>query len=271
MTITKYLLKYIFRIDDEIVVFMGTKTQKGSMIVPVQTTQLWQRESLSKKLSSLLRLKYNPTEKLIRIAAQTILMNDVFGFEDDDYGKKLFNLMTWHNSREWNLNELTLKDIEKADAIESMTILTRLRYEETSDLLHLRLFKVVPFMCILIHPMIVKIPVVSIQYFLNIHTHYAFNSIRKAKHPESDNLIDYLYEVLYLQQKTSIAIHEFLKRVDYADKNKNEALMINAEINAIMNADQIFSYLKATIEKIIVVVGLIYGIKNLDSKKTHKA
>lgn len=271
MTITKYLLKYIFRIDDEIVVFMGTKTQKGSMIVPVQTTQLWQRESLSKKLSSLLRLKYNPTEKLIRIAAQTILMNDVFGFEDDDYGKKLFNLMTWHNSREWNLNELTLKDIEKADAIESMTILTRLRYEETSDLLHLRLFKVVPFMCILIHPMIVKIPVVSIQYFLNIHTHYAFNSIRKAKHPESDNLIDYLYEVLYLQQKTAIAIHEFLKRVDYADKNKNEALMINAEINAIMNADQIFSYLKATIEKIIVVVGLIYGIKNLDSKKTHKA
>jgi len=38
-----------------------------------------------------------------------------------------------------------------------------------------------------------------------------------------------------------------------------------------MNADQIFSYLKATIEKIIIIVGLIYGIKNLDTKKTHKA
>jgi len=63
--------------------------------------------------------------------------------------------------------------------------------------------------------------------------HFTFNSIRKAQHPESDDLIDYLYEVLYLQQKTAISIHELLRRVDYTEKNKNEALMINAEINAI--------------------------------------
>jgi len=55
---------------------------------------------------------------LLQTAAQSILMNDIFGFKDDDYGEKLFNLMAWHNSREWKLTELTKSDIEKADSIE---------------------------------------------------------------------------------------------------------------------------------------------------------
>ena len=48
-------------------------------------------------------------------------------------------------------------------------------------------------------------------------------------------------------------------------------MLIKAELSAIIGAETIFSYLKASIEKTMVVLGLIYGIKNLDSKKTHKA
>lgn len=80
-----------------------------------------------------------------------------------------------------------------------------------------------------------------------------------------------MYEVLYLQQKTAIALHEFLLQINYAEEHKNDALFINAELSAIMNADLIFSYLKATVEKIIVIVGLTHGIKNIDSKNTHKS
>jgi hypothetical protein len=197
-------------------------------------------------------------------------MNDIFG-TPKDYGDKLFKLTAWHNSREWNLSELTANDVEKADAIQAMAVLTRMRHEDSWSSLKLNLYEKVPFICILSHPMAVKIPILSFQYYLDIHTHFAFNSIRKAKHPEADLLIDYLYEVLYLQQKTGISLHELLWRVDYAQKHKNDALFTNAEINAIMNADLTFSYLKATIEKIIVLVGLTHGIKNLDSKKSHKA
>ncbi|MFA7301955.1 MAG: hypothetical protein WC069_06615 [Candidatus Shapirobacteria bacterium] len=264
-----FLIKNVFGLEDELIVMIGSKTQKGSIFAPIRSIELWERESLTKKINSLISFKWTPTENLIKTAAKLIFMNDLFG-TSEDYGDKLFELVAWHNSRDWNLNDLAKHDVTKADAIESMTILTRLRYEQTSDKLHLNLFERAPFMCTLVHPMVVKIPIISFQYFLNIHTHYAFNSIRKANHPQADNLIDYLYEVLYLQQKTAIALHEFLLRIDYANKHKNDALFINAEINAIMNADLIFSYLKASIEKIIVIVGLTFGISNLDSKKEHK-
>jgi hypothetical protein len=57
-----------------------------------------------------------------------------------------------------------------------------MRYDEKSDLLNLNLGKRVPFVCILSHPMIIKIPIISFQYYLDIHSAFAFNSIRKAEH-----------------------------------------------------------------------------------------
>jgi hypothetical protein len=36
-------------------------------------------------------------------------------------------------------------------------------------------------------------------------------------------------------------------------------------------ADLVFAYLKSSIEKTMVLLGLIYSISDLDSKKTHKA
>jgi hypothetical protein len=267
--ITRLLIRYLFRLEDELVAFIGTKTQKGSLFAPIKTKELWKRETFTKKIFSIIKLKWNPSEHLVNEASQYIFKNDLFGNEDD-YSEQLYKLTTWHNSREWDFSYLTELDIKKADSLDSLTILSRLRYEETSDSLHLNLFKRFPFMCILIHPMIVKIPVVSMQYFLTIHSHFAFNSIRKASHPQSDIIIDYLYEILYLQQKTAISLHEFLRLVVYSEKHKNKALLINAEITAIMSADLIFSYLKATVEKIISLIGLTFEITNLDSKPKHK-
>lgn len=268
--VADFLIKYLFGLEDEIVVMIGSKTQKGSLFAPVKTKLLWEKEGLKGKLKAIFSLQWTPSENFIKAAAKPIFMFDLFG-TTSDYGDKLFDLIAWHNCREWDLTALTESDTNKADAIESMTILTRLRYEQSANILHLNLLDRAPFMCLLTHPMVVKIPIVSLQYFLNIHTHFAFNSIRKAKHPHADDLIAYLYEILYLQQKTAIALHELLLRVDYAEKHKNDALFINAELNAIMNADLIFSYLKATVEKTIVIVGLTHGINNLDSKKTHKS
>jgi hypothetical protein len=65
-------------------------------------------------------------------------------------------------------------------------------------------------------------------------------------------------------------MHEYLRLTDYANRQKNESLFINAEINAIMIADLVFSYLKASIEKSIVLLGLTHNIDNLDSKRLIK-
>ncbi len=266
----RLLIKYLFKIDDEVLVMIGSKTQKGSMFAVIQTERLWGKETLRLKLHSILSLKWKPSEDLLQKSAKDVFMRHIFG-KKSDYADSLFKLNAWHNSREWDLRDLTENDKIKADALDSMTVLTRMRYRETSDILHLNLFENFPFMCLLTHPMIVKIPVISFQYFLTIHSRFAFNAIRKARHYNSDTLIDYLYEILYLEQKIAISLHELLRLIDYSEREKKEALFINAEINAIMGADLVFSYLKASIEKIVVLIGLTHGINNLDSKPKHKA
>ncbi|MCU0405364.1 MAG: hypothetical protein MUE64_00075 [Ignavibacteriaceae bacterium] len=238
------------------------------MFVVIKTQNVWKRESLIKKIKSILTLKWLPTERLLNEARETVFFDQVFG-DTKDFGNELFKLSKWHNSKEWNIKHLTESDRKKADALEFMTILSGMRYQETSDLLHLYLFERFPFICLLTYPMIVKIPVVSIHYFVNIHSSFAFNSIRKSNHPQADKIIDYLYEILYLQQKIAIALHEFLRLTVYTEKLKSETLLMNSEIDAIMSADLLFSYLKASVEKIIVLVGLTYEITDLDNKHEH--
>jgi hypothetical protein len=266
-----FLIKYIFRQEEEFVVSLGAKTQKGSLFAVIKLRALWKEEPFLTKIKSIFSLQWKPNDAAIQVAAKKVFLNDIFG-KENDFGEELLKLNIWHYSQDWDFDSLTEFDIARADALDAMTILTLQRYKKgTSIYLHLNLLVHTPFMCILVYPMIIKVPVISFQYFLNIQVRFAFNSIRKANHPQAEEIIAYLYEILYIQQKTSISLNEYLHLVDYANKHKGDALFINAEINAIMNADLVFSYLKASVEKIIVLIGLTHGILNLDSKKNHKS
>lgn len=119
--------------------------------------------------------------------------------------------------------------------------------------------------------MVVKIPVKSIQYCVEIHNAFAFNEIIFSEIENADDLISYIYELQNLQIKTALSLHELIYLIDYNEKNKGNALLIQAELSAISEAENIVNYLKATIEKIVVILGLIYNLKNLETKKTHKA
>ena len=267
--LTELLIKYYFNSKREFVVFLGSKPQRGTLFAPVRTMQVWKKETLKKKVKSIFQFHWVPSDEIIQSEAKRIFLIDVFGLPSD-YGDQLFKLMNWHNSREWNLDALTDFDKVRAYSLESMTGLNRLRYEQTSESLNLKFKEQFPFICILVYPMVVKIPIVSFRYFLDIHCAFAFNSIRKSKHSQSDAIISYLYEVLFLQQKIAISLHEYLRLISHIDSKKSGNIFTAAEMNAIMNADLIFTYLKASIEKIIILIGLTYDITNLDSKKTHR-
>ena len=269
--LTDILLKYLFRQEDEFCVMLGQVTQKGSTFAILNSKRIWQSETTKKKIRSIINLKWTPSENLLQLAARQTLMDSIFG-KESDYNGGLFKINAWHNSQKWELNSLTDFDKTRSSALDGMTILIRTRHRKaTSNYLNLNIADKAKEMCVLLHPMVVKIPVTSIQYYLDIHSEFAFNSIRRAKHPNADDLISYIYEVQLIQQKIAMSLHEYLCLVDYSEKQKKEALLINAEVTAIMGAELVFSYLKASIEKIIVVIGLIYGVKNLETKKTHKS
>lgn len=269
--LTELLIKYVFRQEPEFCIFLGKVTQKGSTLAIFSSTKVWQRETLKTKLGSILRLRWNPSEYLLQLAAKETLMESIYG-KENDYNEGLFMINAWHNSQQWDLNNLTESDLKKAEGLDAVTILIRTRHRDiTSNYLHLNIAAKAPAMCILLHAMVVKIPATSILYYLDIHSAFAFNEIRKSNCQNAEDLISYIYDLQYIQQKIALSLHELICLIDNSEKNKSDSLLINSELSAIGEVEYVFANLKATIEKIMVVIGLTYGIKNLESKKTHKS
>jgi hypothetical protein len=269
--ITKFILKYLFRQDKELCVFLGTVMQKGSPIAFVSTEKVWKQETFNKKIKSLISFNWHPSEHLLDKISRQVFYDVIFGYPSD-YNSELFKINYWHNSKERDLSSLTVEDITKADSLDILAIALRNKHRNiTSNNLHLHLFDKVPIVCHLLHPMVIKVPVTSIQYCIEIHNAFTFNEIRYSEIENSDDIISYMYELQNLQIKTAFSLHELVYLTDYTEKNKGNALLIPAEISAVREAETIVNYLKATIEKIIVILGLIFKLKNLELKKTHKA
>lgn len=267
---SKFLLKYWFRQDEEIGILLGTIRQKGSPIAFVRPEKIWQQETFKKKIQSICTLNWKPSEHLLDKISREVFYEDIFGYPSD-YNEALFKINYWHNSKEWDLSHLTENDVNKAESLDALAVLLNTKHRRlTSNYLHLHLFDKVPSICTLLHPMVVKIPVTSIQYCTEIHNAFAFNEIRVANIENTDDIISYIYELQNLQMKTAMSLHELIYLIDYNEKNKGEALLLQAELSAISEAETIINYLKATIEKIIVLIGLMFNLKNLETKKTHK-
>ena len=268
--LTKLLIKYLFRQENEFIVFLGSEMQPGSLFAILDTRRLWAKESFAKRIKSLLKLKWIPSEEIIQDTTKEVFIKSTFG-DYLDYGDELFKINAWHNSRKWTFDNNTNEDLKKSESLNAVAVAIRTDHRRgTSKYLNLHIAKHAPQMCILLHPMVVKVPVVSIRYYLEIHSAFVFNEIRKANYSNSNDLISYIYELQFIQQKIALSLHEYLRLIDYNEKKKTD-MLLRAELSAITIAENVFMYLKASVEKIIVIIGLIYGIKNIDSKKTHKS
>lgn len=263
---------YWFKETEDFLVSLATpkKMKKDCPVVNIPINQLWQRESLSRKIISILKKRYQPQELLIQTIANEIFKEEFFGVKDD-LANPMFDLMIWHQNRDWTLGNLKESDNEKADALEAMTNLSRKRYWEMySPNLNLRLITKQRIIIPLVFPIVAKTPVRSIQYFVDVHSRFAFNSIRKSKHKHADDLISYLNEVLILNQKTANKLHILIKLMDETKRTKKDSVMLTSEIDAISEIDILITYLKASIEKTTSFVGYTFCIPKLEDKKEHK-
>lgn len=255
----------------DVSLLLGDRVREWSPYVRIETRALWAAEPLEAKLRAIIRGRWQHSSEIARRQAIETYRQQIFG-TDDDWGDHLLPLYDWHLTRQWELASLTSQDRARADALASFTILTRLRYRDVvASPLPLRMGLRAPEVAGLAYPMVAKVPIVSFRYFLDIDVHYTFDAIRHAAHPLADDVIAFLYELLFLQQKTAIALLEYVRLIAYADEHKKAAKLINAEVNAIMQADVIFAYLKASVEKIIALLGAVHGEAGLDAKKDHKS
>lgn len=262
-------IRKIIEVPEDVPMFLSDGSKQG-ICVPVRTWPIWRSEPLKTKVRAFLKRRWLPPESKLQEAAREILLDEVFG-SPQDLGPWLLQLTHWHQSQSWKLESLTDFDIQRADAMDATTVSTQIRYSRlnTTPQLNLHLADRSPFLMLLPFAMCIKIPVISFQYFLQINSRFAFNSIRSANHPFADDLISYLYEILFIQQKVAISLLNYLKlAAEVASEKQGNALM-NGEIEAIIGADSVFPYLKASIEKTLIFTGLIFSITGLDSKTTH--
>lgn len=247
--------------------------QKGTLMAQLPPSSLWRKETLPRKLLCLAMHKWQPSHTMLEKEADAAFMDEVFG-EADDLGDQLLELMKDHNQLAWDFSSLSDEDQKRANALEVHAVATRKRFRHirSEPSLNLNLVKRNDLICSLVYPMIVIMPVISLRYFVDIHASFVFNEIRKSNHPRADDLISFLYDLLFLQQKTAIALLDFSIASSVTNDTKtNDAILVDAETDAIMGADLIFPYLKASVEKTLALVAATHLIEKLDDKKTHKA
>lgn len=270
MSFTDWLIEKYFGLEKEIIFHLGPGPAVGTLFVNMPTKQFWERESVATKIKSILAKRWSPKELYLQQTAGEILATEVFG-SDQDYGEQLYANLVWFYHKQWKPDQLSSKDLEKAEALEAMTLLTRLRLgKDYIPLMALKMKTRSELVCGLTHMMLIKIPVISFQFFLDIDCRFSFHSIRKARHPQADDLIAFLYDLLAIQQKIAVSFHELLLNLNIRDKKSESTVMTHSVVNAVMNAEQILTYLKASIEKTVSLLAYIFSDVRIEDLKTHK-
>lgn len=261
--------RFLFHADDRVVVSLAESSAEGCPIVPVAVAGIWLQYPLKKKLRLLAGRRWSPTADELSNVAREVFLRELFG-STDDAGEAILDLMRVHWNTAWAYDHLTEHDRKRADAIRAYTLATLQRFQHiASSPLNLKLLRRSPIMCTLINPMLLKIPVTSLQYFIDIHVHFAFDRIRRSQHPHAGELISLTYDLLFLQQKTAVALKKLLEDILKTTSKTTESLLIQSEVDAITSADLLFVYEKATIEKTVALVGHILEL-SLEDKKAHK-
>lgn len=249
---------------------MSDVMRPGTIVVNIDVVQIWKKEKFRKKVKSLFKLGYKPSEHLISETLSSLLYEDYFG-EYLDSSEVIREVLNWHYSRICDLKNLNPTDQEYAHGIESSGALTRLKIKslKNNHKYNLSLFAEHPMICLLIPPLVAKFPVRSIKNHLDFDFYFAFSEIRNSEHPCADELIRLIYDLFLTQHKITFSRIELLENLRKSEQSDSQLSFHDA--NAVRTFDILISYLKATIEKATSLLGLTYEIKDLDAKKNHNS
>lgn len=264
------LILKLYGIKKFIVVQLSENPRSGTLIVKVDVVEAWKKEKFLIKFKSLFFLGYKPSSHIVSKLLINNLNEDYFG-NYWDFSEAIREVILWHYSLPNNIENLNDSDQECTHGIESSGVITRFRlfpYRKTGEF-NLSLFSKYPHICLLISPMVAKFPVRSIKNHLDLDFYFAFNEIRKAKHPCADELIRLTYDLFLIQHKITLGRIDLSELIEKSDKSTSDLSIYS--VDAVRIFDGLIAYLKATIEKATCLLGLIYEIKDLDSKGKHQA
>lgn len=251
---------------------LGRGISEGQILITVRRTEAFELLSFPKKLKALVfGLPLNEDE-ISRIAISHMI-HEIFGGRPD-FGDLLIILNRNKETLGWNVEDFTPDQAAKTKALAYQGEVTRNLFagRNFKPPINLELGKAVPHLRYLLWAMSPKVLVRSVRFFVDINPYYTFGKVAKSGHPNAQELINYLYEIVNVQQKTAHKIYDF---VSHASKSiaerKNEAgtVFLKDDLDAVSQAESAIAYFKASVEKIMALVGATHGIHNLSSRKKH--
>jgi len=262
-----------YRPEDVVQVVFGRTPPRGGVTACVPAGTMWSHEPLHHKYRSILSDSWRPSKSALRTAGVNCILEDLVG-EEADFGPDLVRTILWHHDQDWPFDALTDADSRKADALERFSVLARIEFRDFGHSwppLNLSLAKRCFALQGLVYPMAVKIPLISVRYYVDWIPSCAFQAVRAAGHPRADGIVSYLYELLFLQQKTGVCLLDFLRLGKENREHKGDASLTQYELRQILCADLLITYLKASLEKTIMLLGEVFEVKGLEGRKTHKS
>lgn len=211
--------------------------------------------------------RWQPAMEEIQSAARATLVDGT----PSDFATHLFALTNANSYVRWDLSSLTNGDKERLDGLSAMTMNTGriFRRSRFSPALGLALRDRWPGICGLSYPMMLVFPVTGLRHYLKLHADCAFASIRASAHPRAEELIAFLYELLVLQQKSALSLLTYVDRMATAESKDDGSFFPPETSEAIMAADTVGAYLKATVEKTLAFAALAHCVDGLDDRGTH--
>ena len=202
---------------------------------------------------------------------KTIAHDEIFGNEDD-FGEQLCTINIEVSKKQWDAEKyLTEKDLQRAKAILTSNLLIRNRFIGFHSIppINLYMYRDHPEICSIIPAMTPYVLVQSIRYFVDLNPYYTFCAIRKSQHEKKESLIALLYDLLDAQAKTANSLLDYIELGYAVQQEKRESAFTKEELDLEGKATYLIAKLKAFIEKLMALVGAIYGDLSIDSLKKH--
>lgn len=271
-TLEKVIYKVRFHNSKNILVPFG-EFQENCKIAVLPHLDVWSELTTKQKFTAFFSNAWPPKDFDFKPLAKITFLMEIFGGLGS-IPDLLYDIALQRESSILQYKFLTESDREKAISLNSSAQMLLNKYKNfySNPPYYLELEGedgVDPEFLELLVNISSKFPIINLTYFVNVNCLFAFDEIRRVGFESADEAINLIYDILYIQQKISSSLFEtviYMKSVR-KDKLDEKNYLIYDQIRLGKELEIIIINEKATIEKLIGLVSLLYTSKSATTKK----
>lgn len=260
-TISNIVYWIRFRKRPDRIVPLGDSLHVGGSMAVIYHDTIWNALSWKQKGKAIFSNTWPPKNFNLMRMAKDIYLEEIFGGRSL-VSELLFDIGRQRETYTTEYKHLTPLDLEKAQALKSTAHLLLQKYKgvESNPKYYIEFENEIDLQELIIN-ISSKFPIYNVNYFLHINVYFSFDEIRRLNIQKADDIINALYDLLYLQQKISSSLFEAVHKMSkiHSARTNDKTNVLNYEqIELGKELESIIVMQKSTIEKIIALLSIVY-------------